>query len=495
MSPILPTFEGSIYKQMLRASAWTIVSRWSVRVIGLVNTAILARLLTPQDFGIMGMAMLMIGLIEGFLEFGSSMLIIREPNLSREYCDTAWTMQILQHLIIALIMLAIAPLAAQYFNEQRIVPVIQVLAASAVMAGMTNVGMVLVRKELDFAKDFRFIFYNRIFNFFVTVPLALVLLNYWALIVGHIVSTIISVFLSYQMHSYRPRLSLAKAKDFIYFGIIMIPVNIARYLVTKVPALVVGRITDTATFGKFNVVADLSVVITDEVIGPLGRALFPTYAKLVYDKHKLVEAYLNVLSSISIICIPIGFILSATAEDVILIILGTQWLDAVPILQWLAIYGAFKTLLRTLIGNILIITGHERLSALSVWIDLAILLFSTIIGGVFWGVFGVVCGATISIVPEIFLMMYIVTKGIPVTLTQLISAIWRSIIAGSLIFIVLIMRPDSLSLALLRLTVDIGIGFIVYTSALIGLWWLSGCPKGVEYGVIQLIKGRLVAKG
>ena len=158
---------SEIQKGLLSGTVWMIGARWVTRCIGLLSMVILARLLAPQDYGLMAMAMLAYGLLETIAYAGVDLALMRKGADSREHFDTAWTIQLLQGGFVALLLLVAAPLTATYFSEPRVVAVIQLIALRAVIEGAQNIGIVSFRKELDFAREFRFTLYNKVINFLV----------------------------------------------------------------------------------------------------------------------------------------------------------------------------------------------------------------------------------------------------------------------------------------------------------------------------------------
>src|SRR6266566_2103818 len=122
------TSTASVMGQIARGSGWTIAARWSVRGIGLISTIILARLLDPADFGVVAMAMVVVGFISVFSQAGQNSAVIRHANPTAEHFDTAWTMSVCGGVIVAVVLFAIAPLAGSYYHEPRVVPVIRFLA-------------------------------------------------------------------------------------------------------------------------------------------------------------------------------------------------------------------------------------------------------------------------------------------------------------------------------------------------------------------------------
>ena len=129
-------------RSIARGSVWTIGARWSMRGIGLVNTIILARLLSPADFGIVAMALVAVGLVQVFSESGQTFAVIRHADPTDEHFDTAWTMSVCAGAIVAVVLVGLAPLAGWYFHEPDVVPVIRVIALAPLIEGFANVGAV-----------------------------------------------------------------------------------------------------------------------------------------------------------------------------------------------------------------------------------------------------------------------------------------------------------------------------------------------------------------
>src|SRR5688572_12363322 len=105
----------SIQRHMIVGSTWMVAMRWSIRCIGLLSTVLLARILLPQDFGLVAMAGILVGLLDVLSSFGVDMALIQNPRATRRHFDTAWTIQVIQGTAVALILVALAPFAAWYF--------------------------------------------------------------------------------------------------------------------------------------------------------------------------------------------------------------------------------------------------------------------------------------------------------------------------------------------------------------------------------------------
>ena len=181
-----PSDPKVIGRGMAKGAAWMVAMRLVVRGAGLINMVILARLLVPEDFGLVAMAMIFVGAIEVFSEFNFDVALIKKQSADRTDYDTAWTLSIIRGGVTAAVLLAIAAPAADLFDEPRLAMVIAVLSLSSVLLGFQNIGVVDFRKSLDFRRDFLFMASGKVVAVIITIGLALIWQNYWALVGGMI---------------------------------------------------------------------------------------------------------------------------------------------------------------------------------------------------------------------------------------------------------------------------------------------------------------------
>jgi O-antigen/teichoic acid export membrane protein len=215
---------------ILKGAALAITMRWSDRMIGLASTLILARLLVPEDFGIIAMASLVVGLLDVLLDLGVNVALIQNRNAEPAHYDTAWTLRLLQTVVSATLIASGAPLAGDYFGDQRVVAVLQAMSIGLVLMGLENIGVITFQKNMQFGLDFRFIFTKRIAGFLATIAAAWFLRSYWALVIGTLVSKTTGVLLSYAMHPMRPRISFEKFREIFGVSQWMLIRSIGGYL-------------------------------------------------------------------------------------------------------------------------------------------------------------------------------------------------------------------------------------------------------------------------
>ncbi len=262
-------------RRVTTAAAWMVAFRWVDRLIGMLSVAILARLLAPEDFGIVGYAMLVIGILELFMGLATDVELIRHARVDRSYYNAAWTMNVLRGLVIATVLLALVQPAAEFFDEPRLGAIMLSFAAIPLIQGLENVGIVEFRKRLEFDREFRFLLTSRIVGTVVTIGLAFALRTYWALVAGTILRTAFRVALSYRVHPFRPRFEVARVPEIFRFSRWMMILNLAGGLGERLPGLVIGRELGSSALAYFNMGKEIASLSTTEVRAPIRRALYP----------------------------------------------------------------------------------------------------------------------------------------------------------------------------------------------------------------------------
>lgn len=487
--------DKSVNYHLFRGAAWSVMSRWSLKAIGLVNTMVLARLLTPQDFGVVAMASLVVGLLYSFSELGVQTYLIREKNVDNELCNTAWTLQVVQYSLIAIFLVLLAPYTAIYFDEPRVTAIIYFLAFSSFIEGFGNIGVVFFLKDLSFRKDFKFNIIKRLLVFFVTIAAAFELKNYWALVFGQIVGTFLGVIVSYLVHSYRPRFSLIRSRELLKFATAIIPMNIGVYFNNKVDVLIVGGIGNTSQLGLYNMASELSSIFTKELVIPIGRGLFPNFAKLKNEPEKLASAFMSAFKAIITISLPLGIGLWTVAEDFILVVLGQKWLSILPFIKWLIFYSLSDCIINFINGRILVVTGRERLAGLLVWLRVFVVTGSALTIAMPIGVEAVAPVLTISTVALFPLGLFILSNAIKERFTKISSVFLSPLLASLLMMIAIDYMPFVLiENDVVRLLSKVSFGIITYILCIYLLWFGMRKPEGIEKAIFNYFANKSIMR-
>ena len=478
-------------RNILSGSLFSVIARWTVRLIGLVNTMIIARLLTPADFGIATMSVITVGLLTTLSELGVVNLVIRSQDRSEAFVRTGWTLQVLQGSVVGLLVVLGSPLAVRYFEEPRLEPVLYLAALTVFIAGFQSMGLALARKDLNYRADFRFLVLTRVMNFVCVVSLAVWLRSYWALVAGALLANTLTTLASFWLFPWLPRFQLVHYRPFLNFALAAIPMSMARFAIDRVGAIVVGGVGSSAQLGIYHVSSDLSQMATAEVVDPIGRVLIPNYAKLVDQPEKLAQSFLYSIQLILTIALPAAVGLSAVAEDFVLTLLGDQWQAAGDLVAWLALYFLASGVLQVLTTNILVAVGREHLASLLYWIRLAMLVPVMFYFGTYHGVMEMVMAATVAMVLMLPAALHITLRHLVLGGRQLLLGISRPVLAVLCMLAVLTLLPVVPPPGPLALLWQVLVGALSYGGGLLLSWYLVGRPEGVEASVVEMLTQRL----
>jgi lipopolysaccharide exporter len=379
-----------------------------------------------------------------------------------------------------------APFVGGHFEDPRVTSVIRLLSLRALVGGFQNVGVVNFRRELRFGREFQFGIVKKSATFCVTLVAAVILRNYWALVIGQVVGRIVEVGVSYVMSDYRPRLSLRKVGDLWGFSRWLILARFSRLLNRQFDRWVVGSIAGAHAMGYYYVASDFASSPSDEVVLPMSRAAFPVYSRLRDDPPALVDAFTRVLSSMTSISFVMGLGMAAVAHDFVSVVLGAKWLEAVPLIPWLGVFGAAYGVVHTLDAYMLA-TGRERLTALLTLFNALMMAPVLWFAGHRFGIQGVAAAKAAMAIVFVLTLVLGSTRRSPLTSRTVWRCIWPPLVAcGAMLVAVKSVQtfwPASAPwIGLLR---DVAIGAIVYIAATLLVWSLRGRPDGVERDALR----------
>ena len=476
-------------RALFTGTLWVVGARWGIRAIGLVSTVVLARLLTPADFGVVALAMLVVGLIEIFNDTGLAIYIIRHPDPGRPHLDTVFTLQLIIGAVLALAIVLAAPFGAAFFRTPAIEPVIQLLALRSLLWGLENPGIILFRRDMAFHKDFQFMVATKLAAFVVTMAAALILRDYRALVAGILAGGVIATVQSYLMHPYRPRLSLAEMRNAWGFSTWMLLVHILEFVNTRIDEILIGRTRTTTEMGYYNVGSDIAATPVQEVVYPMTRVWVPAFARLAHDQALLEQTYRWVIAAVAILAFSVSTGLALVAHDFALLVLGPAWLPAVPVIQVLALSAGMAAMTMPL-GSVLGATGDPRV-VLGLAVARTLLLIAAIMPAALWyGLAEVAMGRALATAIALALSFTVFERVVGLPPLTLARGMVRPLLAAlAMAGAVLALQAALPPLPLLRLAVCVPLGALSYVAALLGLWALAGRPASVERDALAWVRG------
>nr|WP_197431187.1 oligosaccharide flippase family protein [Halorubrum sp. CBA1125] len=247
---------GDLTEQTVKSGIWATVTNILDRGLQLLMIAILARMLTPADFGLLGIALLTLTAFKRFSNIGFDQALIQKASGNVDsYLNTYWGIEILRGIVLAGILLLIAPLVAAFFSEPRATPILRVIALTPLLLGLRNPGIVYFRKNLEFHKQFVYTMSGSVTNFVVALAVALATQSVWALVLGYVASDAARLLASYAIHGYRPwpEFDFDVARDLFGFGKWITGSESVYFLINQGDDAVIGWVLSAASLGLYQV--------------------------------------------------------------------------------------------------------------------------------------------------------------------------------------------------------------------------------------------------
>jgi O-antigen/teichoic acid export membrane protein len=474
----------AVRRGIASGAAWTISWKICDRLIAVISTAVLARLLEPEHFGVIALAMSLIALLDTIGDFSFELALIRDQQATEEHYHTGWTALLIKALLLFCLLQAIAGPAATAFGEPRLQDVIRFLSLTVLLGGVQSIRIVDMRKELEFDREFRFRIFTRLFGFILTLVLAVIRRDEWALVYGTLATEVVRLVLSYVMKPYRPRLTLSRFGEMFDFSKWLLIGNVCLAAMDRSPALVIGRLSNAQTVAFFTMSHDICNLASSELIAPIKRALFPGYSKLVSDYDMLRKVYLENFSVIVMLAMPIAAGIGVTAEFIVPLFLGPKWSEVIPLMQILAIHAALRTI--NVNSNPLYYATNRPKLAVASWAVEALALLPALWFAVSWaGSVGAALATVWASALTTVFDSWLVVRLLKVSWARFVGTIWRTAVATLVMGAAVttgkaLMAMASMSSILALLAVSCSLGVVSFAAAHLLLWRLSGRQDGAE---------------
>ena len=316
------------------------------RILTFIRLGILARLLSPFEFGLFGIAALVLALLETITETGVNVFFIQREGKLKDYLNTSFIVSIIRGVIIALILIIIARPISVFFASPKSVNLILLISVAALLRGFINPAVVKFQKNLEFNKEFLLRFSTAVADVVVSIILALLTKSAVALVWGMIAAVSVEILVSHIFIKPTPRFRFEREKfaRVVNRGKWVTLAGIFQYLFVNGDNIVVGRMINTSSLGLYQNAYRISTIPITEISEVFSRVTFPLYSKLADNKNNLLKIFKKYLFLYSLVVIPVGALIGIFAKEIVLVILGSKWLEIVPTLKILSVFGIIRAL-------------------------------------------------------------------------------------------------------------------------------------------------------
>lgn len=473
-------------------AAWMIAMRATVNLLGVASTIVLARLLTPDDFGLVALAGSAYVFFSVLGQFGFDAALIQLKDPDRSYYDTAWTANVLVGLCVAGSMGVVARPAASFFADPRIEHIIYSFAVLSLAKGFENIGVVNFRKQLVFKGEFLYFVLPKVASVFFGVTAAFMLRSYWALVIGMIASQVTKLLYSHFAQPFRPRFSLTKFRSLFQFTRWVLGSHLLLYLAQHGIVLILGKLRNVGDVGLFGLARQIALLPSTELLAPINRVLFPSFSTIANDTARLKRVFYQVFGVTASVAVPSAFGILAIADVLVPVAFGPQWEGVSPVLSILGFMGAINAI-RSLLGPLLLARGVPKAMTTSLAVYVPLLLPATYFLATRMGAVGVAYAMLISTLASVPILFSAAKREVGIELSEMLKQSWRPLIASVVMALGISELRGVLDFdeapTLLDLAALVGFGILVFTVADFTLWALTGKPPGAERLGIDTVTG------
>lgn len=351
----------SLGTRTLRGMAWAYGAYFGGRMLVLVSTAILARVLSPRDFGMVAIALVVLTFMDAIQDLGlGEALIISRPGEEEDRAQTVFSWTLVFSVSLSLLTLAASPLIAAFFHQPSLTWIVAAMGSVFSLRALGSTHYAIVRKELNYRVRTVSEISEVTIRGLVSVGLALAGAGAWSLVLGYIAGVCASTTVLWLMTSFRPRASLGRRhlSDLLKFGGVLTLVDIGATLIYNLDYIFVGRILGTTALGLYTIGFRLPELVILNLANVAADVLFPAFSSVTPER--LIEAYLVGLRYLAMAIVPVASALVVLARPVTLVAFGPHWIPSVDVMRVITIYTVCVAF-SIPSGTIFKVTGRARI--------------------------------------------------------------------------------------------------------------------------------------
>jgi lipopolysaccharide exporter len=412
---------------------WVFAIRMVERALNFGSLMVIARILAPEDFGVMAIGLIAIETLELFSDPGFKQALVQRTGDIDDYLDTAWTVGIGRGFLLGALLVAVSPLVGRFFASTEAAVLLRVLAISPVLKGFTNSHIVFFARELEFDKGFYLHSGGAVAQALVAVVVALGGGGIWALVAGLLAGNAARVVLSFVLIEGSPRLRFSSAHfgELFAFGRWILGSKVVVFLSTQGDDLLVGKLLGTEPLGYYRLAYRISNAPATEIAHLISTVTFPAYAKLQGDLSRLRRAFLQTFELTTVVSFLVGGLILVFADDLVGLVLGPQWAVAVPLVRVLAVYGVMRSMGASF-GPVFQAIGRPDLSTKIQIFNLAVMLAAIYPMMSRWGTVGAAGAVTAASLASAPINFWLILRATGCRRMQVLSPVLRSVLFLSL---------------------------------------------------------------
>jgi O-antigen/teichoic acid export membrane protein len=420
--------------KIVSGSLWVMLLEVGNQGLQFFKTFYAAKLLLPADFGIVGLAFLVITCLEILSTTGMKEAVIQKQHEVASYLDTVWVVELVKGIGVCLLLYFIAPLLASLSktsNTELTIDVIRFIGLIFLLQCSVNIGVVYFEKNIQFKKFFIYQFSGTVADVLTSVLLVYYLQSVWGLFYGVLAGNAVRLIISYLLSDYKPRFryNAGKAKELYKYGKWILGGRIFNFVSLQADSIIVSSFYGLYFLGIYQMAFRIGNLPMSQVSNLIGRIAFPTFSKLASDEVKLKEFFLTSFSLFTVLIMPIIILVYGLIYDFTVLFLGEKWLEIVPIVKLLILSGLLRIFI-SLLDSLFLALGNSRYSSFIQGSRFLVFLILAVPLGYFFGMWGIALSGTISLVLIFLYFFRLASKRLAITRNEIIVNLIQPLLYG-----------------------------------------------------------------
>jgi PST family polysaccharide transporter len=387
----------NLRKRTVKGVSWTIASQVSRLLITLTVTAILARLLSPKDFGLMAMVAVFANFFAMFNEMGLASAIIQKPQVTEEDLSSAFWVNLLEGVAVTLIFLVLAPVIASFYSQSALKPIVMVVSMTFTISSLGVIQLALFSRRMDFRTLAIMEVTAAVAGGGVAVALAATGFGVWSIVALSLVQCFVLAVLLFIISSWKPKLLVKwqPVKGLLKYGLPLMGFSFVNYFNRNLDNLLIGKYLGSRQLGYYDVAYRSILFPLSNVSAVIGRVMFPALSHMEEDKARIRSAYTMANRYIAVITFPLMAGLAVLAPQLVRVALGPKWARAIFLIQILAAVGALQSV-GTTTGWLYL--SQARTGIMFLWgLASVVICAGAFVIGLHWNVEGVAVAYVIAV--------------------------------------------------------------------------------------------------
>lgn len=459
--------ENNLARKTIHGIGWNYLAYGLGKLLSLATTAILARLLAPENFGLVAYVTVAITYLTIIKDLGLGAALIQRREDLEKASHTVFTLNLMVGLALTGISALAAPFVAAYFREPLVIPMLRWLGLTIFINSLGSVHMSRLQRDLKFHWRLIPLMGNILVKAAVSITLALMDYGAWALIFGQIAGSVVSVILVWMVVPWRPRLMLDKkmASKLFKFGSFIMVEDALSVAQENFDYLIVGRMFNQVSMGIYTLAYQLPEMLVITLFWVIGEVIFPAFSSIQNQPEKLKKSLLYTIRYIELVVTPLCLGLIVTADPLIRVIFGEKWLGVIPIMQILSLYALVLSIGFNM-GDVYKAIGRPDILIKITLSTMVFRIFALWYGAQF-GLIYVAVGHLAAAFIEVIIRLTVATRILHITFKEIISQLTAFIGGGILLLVTVpLLYFTQETQPILRLVVLAAAGAISYAGSM-----------------------------